>query len=150
MRNGVVAGGILVVDGDTDVCISLTRSLRSLGYPVRAASLGREALAAARRQRPALVLLEVSLPDISGDEVCHRLRTEFGAEVQILFLSGDRTTENDRAAGLLLGADDYIAKPFDLDDLIARVLRALPLDDRPSTLGSLTEREWDVLKLLAE
>src|SRR5947199_241905 len=81
--------------------------------------------AAARTARPAVVLLDISLPDVSGFEVCRELRDEFGDDLPIIFVSGERVEAVDRAVGLLLGADDYVVKPFDLDELLARVRRSI-------------------------
>jgi DNA-binding NarL/FixJ family response regulator len=103
------------------------------------------------------VLLEVNLPEIGGYEVCRALRDAFDGEMAIIFLSGERTTSADRVAGLLLGADDYVVKPFDPDEFLARVRSALrrhPASPRrakdvPSVDRSLTTREREVLRLLA-
>jgi DNA-binding NarL/FixJ family response regulator len=127
-----------------------------MGYETRQAQNGREALEAARQVQPALVLLEVNLAEVSGYEVCRALRDRFGADIAIIFLAGDRTEPYDRVAGLLLGADDYIVKPFDEGELLARVRSALRHSAVPSN-GSeadaaseaLTSREREVLKLLA-
>jgi DNA-binding NarL/FixJ family response regulator len=106
----------------------------------------------AARERPAIVLLEVHLPDISGYEVCRRLRDEFGNDIAIVFLSGKRREEFDRTAGMLLGADDYIVKPFAGGEFIARVRRAIDRSSLPqgTNRSNLTPRELEVLKLLAE
>ena len=74
---------------------------------------GREALAAARVERPTLVLLDVFLPDVSGFEICRTLRDEFGQDLPIIFVSGERMKPADRAVGLLVGGDDYLVKPVD-------------------------------------
>jgi DNA-binding NarL/FixJ family response regulator len=97
------------------------------------------------------VVLEVCLSDISGYEVCRSLREEFGDELPIIFVSAARTESFDRVAGLLVGADDYLPKPFAADALLARVRRlgrqaATP----PETTSSLTKRELEVLRWLAE
>jgi DNA-binding NarL/FixJ family response regulator len=128
-----------------------------MGYETRQAQSGREALEAARQVQPALVLLEVNLAEVSGYEVCRELRDRFGDAVAIIFLTGDRTEPYDRVAGLLLGADDYIVKPFDEGELLARVRSALRHSPAPPSNGSqsdpvagtLTSREQEVLKLLA-
>ena len=128
-----------------------------MGYETRQAQNGREALEAARQAQPALVLLDVNLAEVSGYEVCRQLRERFGDDIGIIFLSGDRTEPYDRAAGLLLGADDYIVKPFDEGELLARVRSALrhsvlpPNNASEGDLGdvALTTREREVLKLLA-
>jgi DNA-binding NarL/FixJ family response regulator len=109
-------------------------------------------LASVSRRRPALVLLDVQLPGISGYEVCHELREHYGRDLPIVFLSGTRTEPSDRVAGLLVGADDYIVKPFDSDELLARARRLMTRDGR-GTAGTndarLTKRERQVLELLA-
>jgi DNA-binding NarL/FixJ family response regulator len=128
------------------------RLLEPVGYVVHEASTAGEAFAIASAERPLVVLLDVQLPDISGYEVCQRLREEFGNDVAIIFVSGQRTEELDRTAGLLLGADDYIVKPFAGGEFIARVRRmsdrAVPA--QASNGSSLTPRELEVLRLLAD
>jgi two-component system nitrate/nitrite response regulator NarL len=147
---------ILVADGDQDCRAQIRRLLARLGYETTTAETGRQALEAAHRERPALVLLEVNLAEVSGYEVCRELRETFGDELVIIFLSGDRTEPHDRVAGLLLGADDYIVKPFDEGELLARIRsslrRSVSVDadeDTESAWTSLTTREREVLKLLA-
>src|SRR5207247_2275505 len=120
------------------------------------ASDGDTALELARSKRPALVVLDVRLPGVSGYEICRGLREEFGDELPILFVSGDRTESLDRAVGLLLGGDDYVVKPFDPDELLARIrrliTRAHPVAPPPEAprVQTLTRRELDVLRQLAE
>jgi DNA-binding NarL/FixJ family response regulator len=128
-----------------------------MGYQTRQAQNGSEALEAARHVQPALVLLDVNLAEVSGYEVCRELRDRYGGDIAIIFLSGDRTEPYDRVAGLLLGADDYVVKPFDEGELLARVRSALRHSGTPPTNGSedaaaaetLTSREREVLQLLA-
>jgi DNA-binding NarL/FixJ family response regulator len=147
---------ILLVDRNAGTRSRVANLLERMGYETRQAQNGREALEAARQVQPALVLLEVNLAEVSGYEVCRELRDRFGADVAIIFLTGDRTEPYDRVAGLLLGADDYIVKPFDEGELLARVRSALRHSAVPSN-GSeadaaseaLTSREREVLKLLA-
>jgi len=148
---------ILVVDRNTGTRSQVSRLLARMGYETQQAQNGREALEAARQISPALVLLEVNLAEVSGYEVCRELRDRFGDDIAIIFLSGDRTEPYDRVAGLLLGADDYIVKPFDEGELLARVRSALRHSAVPPNNGSqgnpaaetLTSREREVLKLLA-
>ncbi len=98
------------------------------------------------------------LPGISGYEVCRQLRERFGEQLPIIFVSGDRTEAHDRVAGLMIGADDYLSKPFVPDELVARVQRLLVRSEAGNgTKGGsgaratrLTEREQEVLQLLAE
>jgi DNA-binding NarL/FixJ family response regulator len=103
------------------------------------------------REEPALVVLDVHLPDISGYEVCRELRDMFGERLPILFLSGARTESYDRVGGLLLGADDYLVKPFAHDELLARVRRLLARSARDDEARQydLTVREREVLEHLA-
>ena len=116
---------ILVVDRNAGTRSRVVAMLEQLGYETRQAQNGREALEAARQAQPALVLLDVNLAEVSGYEVCRDLRDRYGDDIAIIFLSGDRTEPYDRVAGLLLGADDYIVKPFDEGELLARVRSAL-------------------------
>jgi two-component system, NarL family, nitrate/nitrite response regulator NarL len=148
---------ILVADGDRASRRIITRLLRRIGYEAEEAQTGREALETADRLQPRLVLAEVNLPEVSGYEVCHELHDRYGDDVSVIFLSADRTEPYDRVAGLLLGAVDYIVKPFDEDELLARVRGALRRSEqngtsRPRASGSwnaLTARELEVLNLLS-
>jgi DNA-binding NarL/FixJ family response regulator len=125
--------------------------LKRVGYTIYLAETGEEALAAAKRERPALVILEVLLPGVSGFEVCRELKDEFGEALPIVFVSGTRTEPGDRVAGLLVGGNDYLVKPFDPNELLARVRRLLPAPlAGGKTTRKLTRRELDVLSLLVE
>src|SRR5439155_884364 len=104
-----------------------------------------------RRDVPQLVILDVRLPDVSGYEICRELRDEFGNRLSIVFMSGERTERLDLAAGLLVGADDYLVKPFSTDELLARVrVRLPPAPETPPLPSDLTKRELEVLRLLSE
>jgi two-component system response regulator MprA len=109
-------------------------ALAQAGFEPLEAATGNDALDCATRKRPSLVILDVRLPDLSGYEVCRELRDRLGASVPVMFVSGERIESFDRVAGLLLGADDYLAKPFELDELFARV-RALLRRARTDDLG---------------
>jgi two-component system response regulator MprA len=113
---------VLVADDERAVRDSLRRALVLEGYEVELASGGREALEAVGSGRADVVVLDVLMPDIDGLEVCRRLR-HGGDRVPVLMLTA-RDAVSDRVEGLEAGADDYLVKPFDLDELIAR-LRAL-------------------------
>jgi two-component system OmpR family response regulator len=139
---------VLVVDDDGAYRSFVGALLRRAGFATADAATGEEAMALARRQRPGLVLLDVRLPDVSGYEICRRLRDELG-DVPIVFVSGVRTEGFDLAAGLLIGADDYIVKPFSADELLARVRLRLPAKEQAAG-SDLTRRELEVLELLAE
>jgi two-component system response regulator MprA len=113
---------VLVADDERAVRDSLRRALVLEGYEVELASGGREALASVASGRADVLVLDVLMPDIDGLEVCRRLR-HGGDRVPVLMLTA-RDAVSDRVEGLEAGADDYLVKPFDLDELIAR-LRAL-------------------------
>ncbi|MET8579308.1 response regulator transcription factor [Streptomyces collinus] len=122
-------GTVLVVDDDEAIRRSLDRGLRLSGFTVRTADSGPGALAAVRDTAPDVLVLDVSMPGMSGIEVCTRLRDE-GRDLPVLMLSAlDETA--DRIAGLQAGGDDYLVKPFALQELVLR-LRAL-LRRRPPT-----------------
>jgi DNA-binding response OmpR family regulator len=142
---------ILVVDDDDDLRAAVVQALQPLGHEIRTAANGCEALSGVHQRRPALILLDVHLPDVSGYEVCRELRDEFGDGLPIIFVSGRRTDEYDRVAGLMLGADDYLVKPFAVGELIARVRRAIERSSQPDAGAdvALTRREREVLGLLA-
>ena len=112
---------VLVVDDDASVLSALQRSLAAEGYDVDTADTGVAALALARERNPDLVVLDVMLPGMNGFEVCRRLRTFCVSPVLMLTA---RDTVPDKVAGLDSGADDYLVKPFAVDELLAR-LRAL-------------------------
>jgi len=141
-------GGILVVDDDAGFRALVSSLLEGEGVELREVASGEEALEAAKREKPRLVVLDVCLPRISGYEVCRALKDFYGDGVSIIFVSGERCAPLDRAAGLLLGADDYLAKPFSPDEFLARVRRLLPRTT--GVLSILTRREREVLQLLAD
>jgi len=142
---------ILVADGDRAFRTFAKRVLATAGCRIREAATGQEELAAAEEQQVALVVLDVRLEDPSGYEVCRRLRETHGQGLPIVFVSADRTEPSDRVAGLLLGGDDYLAKPVEADELLARVRRHLLRLETWNGLGvRLTSREHQVLKLLAD
>jgi DNA-binding NarL/FixJ family response regulator len=115
---------------------------------------GVAAVELARRVRPALAVLDVNLPLLSGYEVCRSLRAELPRETVIVFLSGTRTEAYDRVAGLLLGADEYMTKPFAPDELLVRIRGLVSRKNADnggwSSRVRLTPRELEVLHLLAE
>ena len=150
MTDGVRSSGpILIVEDDAGVRGLLTELLEGAGYATRCAQTGEEGLALARAERPALVILDVSLSGLSGYEVCRALRDDLGERLAIMFVSGARTESFDRVAGLLVGADDYLPKPFAPDELLARVRALLRRSAAPAAAESLTRREREVLGLLA-
>jgi two-component system OmpR family response regulator len=114
---------LLVVDDEPTVRELLSATLRFAGFVVTSAATGAAALDEARKQPPGLVLLDVMLPDMDGFEVVRRLRAG-GARVPVLFLTA-RDAPADKVHGLTLGGDDYVTKPFDLEELIARIRAVL-------------------------
>lgn len=126
--NGQRADRILVVDDDRAIRESLARALELDGYEVALASDGAVALATIRGSRPDVAVIDVMMPNIDGLTVCRVLRAEKD-RLPILMLTA-RTETSDRVAGLDAGADDYMPKPFELDELMAR-LRALLRRSRP-------------------
>lgn len=163
---------VLMVDDDPDVRTSVARGLRHSGFDVRVAASGKEALRLLSNESHDALVLDVQMPELDGVAVVTALRA-LGNEIPICVLSA-RDTVNDRIAGLEAGADDYLTKPFDLGELVARLnalLRRASLGERPSdtmTVGALTidtarrlvfvngdrvdltKREFDLLAVLAE
>jgi DNA-binding NarL/FixJ family response regulator len=152
-------GTILIVDDDANYRAFVASILERVGYQTSEASTGEGALTAVRAKRPSCVLLDVLLPGVTGYEVCRELRDEHGDALPIIFVTGERTDPGDRVAGLLLGADDYVVKPFDPDELLARVRRLMARfglhgsrngGSSARNLFDLTKREREILAMLAE
>jgi two-component system, OmpR family, response regulator MprA len=114
---------VLVVEDDPSVCSSLERSLTFEGYSVVTARDGETGLASAFGHRPDVIVLDLGLPGLSGLEVCRRLRAA-GNDVPVLMLTA-RNSTSDRVSGLDAGADDYLPKPFALEELLARLRSVL-------------------------
>ncbi len=110
---------LLLVDDEENLRSMLDAALRHSGFDVVPVATGRAALDAVKTERPALIVLDVMLPDLDGFEVCRRLRTE-GDRTPVLFLTARDATE-DAVRGLTLGGDDYLVKPFSLEELVARI-----------------------------
>jgi two-component system OmpR family response regulator len=134
-----MADKILVVEDDLNLLATLRYNLRKEGYDVVTAADGAEALEAARREKPALVILDVMLPKLSGLEVCRILRGEMPVPILMLTAKADET---DKIIGLGIGADDYMTKPFSVRELLARIAAMLrrvkmmqqPADDKDTVL----------------
>src|SRR6266567_1567780 len=109
---------ILVVDDEREIVRALRRSLSAHGFMVLTADSGEEAVEVVARQRPDLLLLDLLLPGMSGLEVCRQVRKT--SNVPIIVLSV-KDAERDKVEALDLGADDYVAKPFGMDEVLARV-----------------------------
>jgi len=114
---------VLVVDDEENISFLVTSALRLHGYRVESAATGAEAVALAAKLDPQVILLDVQLPDLDGYEVLKRLRAG-GCRAAVLFLTARGTTA-DRVRGLTVGGDDYMVKPFALEELVARVQVAL-------------------------
>jgi DNA-binding NarL/FixJ family response regulator len=155
----MAANSVLIVDGDPAFRDDVRKLVARAGLEPTAVALGRDALAAAAAARPDVVVSDVSLPDMSGYEVCRVLRDRYGEGLPIIFVSGERTDALDRTSGLLLGADDYVVKPFHPDEFLARVrrgvarsrpLRAVDASSNGAAGFGLTARELEVLDLLSQ
>ena len=129
---------VLVVDDEPNITELVSLGLRYEGFDVSSAHDGRGALRAVRELKPELVILDVTMPDIDGMEVVRRMRAE-NIWMPVIFLTA-RDAVEDKIAGLTVGGDDYIAKPFSLDELVARVramVRRNHLDTRQVESGVL-------------
>jgi DNA-binding NarL/FixJ family response regulator len=149
-------GPVFVIDGDRLSLRLLCGLLERDGFQTRVASTGDDAFELMRQERPMLVILDVHIPGTSGYAIQRRLRERFGERLPIILISGERTEPLDRVAGLMLGADDYIVKPFDPDELVARIhalCRRAGVSESEGDPGAglpvLTRREHEILKLLA-
>jgi two-component system KDP operon response regulator KdpE len=159
---------VLVVDDEPQILRALTTNLRARGYEVDEAATGEDALELAARRHPDVVILDLGLPGIDGIEVVHGLRG--WTQLPILVLSA-REDEASKVAALDAGADDYVTKPFGMDELLARLRaalrRATPADEEPivstddfvvdlaakrvtrgTTTVHLTPTEWQVVEVL--
>jgi Response regulators consisting of a CheY-like receiver domain and a winged-helix DNA-binding domain len=126
---------ILIVDDEPNIRDLLTTSLRFAGFAVRAVATGAQTISAVLEEEPDLILLDVMLPDINGFGVTKRLRAS-GYTCPILFLTAKDTTE-DKIQGLTVGGDDYVTKPFSLDEIVARIraiLRRTKQEEEDATL----------------
>ncbi|MDX1690649.1 MAG: response regulator [Acidimicrobiia bacterium] len=129
---------ILVIDDDPDIVRFVTMNLELEGYEVRSAPSGREGLELAASRSPDLVLLDVMMPDVDGLEVLARLQSSPATVHAAVILLTARAQSNDRVRGLEMGADDYITKPFDIEELVARVGSVLRRSKAMRDLSPLT------------
>lgn len=127
-------GRILVVEDDFDISNMLRIYFSGQGYDVQVAPRGGDALALTRKQLPQLIVLDIMLPDMDGYTVCRELRqTTRTSHIPIIFLT-QKDERSDKIAGLELGADDYITKPFDIEELKLRVKNAIDRVDREKSM----------------
>ncbi|SHG61174.1 response regulator transcription factor [Streptoalloteichus hindustanus] len=131
-RDGDRRTRLLVVDDEPTILELLAASLRFVGFEVRTAESGTEALAVAAQFQPDLLVLDVMLPDLDGFTVTRRLRSG-GTRVPVVFLTARDATE-DKITGLTIGGDDYVTKPFSLEEVVARI-RAVLRRARPELAG---------------
>src|SRR3954467_1908047 len=127
---------VLVVEDDPRISDVLEYALKADGYEVQKAQRGREAIEMATQFSPALIVLDVGLPDIDGFEVCRSIRK--GSDVPVIFLTS-RSDEIDRVVGLEIGGDDYVVKPFSPRELLARIKAIRRRHDRPATSPAESE-----------
>lgn len=126
------ASVVLVVEDEEAILLGLQENLKEAGYQVLTAQDGKQALEVARARRPDLILLDVMIPEVSGFEVCRKLR-DTGATMPIIMLTA-RNDEFDKLHGFEMGADDYVTKPFSINELLARVKAILTRGRRASTM----------------
>jgi two-component system, OmpR family, KDP operon response regulator KdpE len=163
----VNAANILVVDDEPQIRRVLRSALSTRGYVITEAKTGEEALESMRKERPDLVLLDMNMPGMGGIEACREIRRTFDAPIIMLTV---RNAERDKVGALDAGADDYVVKPFGIEELLARIraaLRRYSPDTLPSFVSKdltidfesrqmtvrdrivhLTPKEYDVLKYL--
>jgi two-component system phosphate regulon response regulator PhoB len=137
---------ILIVDDEADIVELLDYNLRQAGYTVVNARDGASALAAVRRQRPDLIVLDLMLPDLPGTEVCRRLRKDADTEAIPILMLTARAGEIDRVVGFEVGADDYVVKPFSPREIVLRV-QALLRRARPRAEGEVERLRTGVLEI---
>jgi DNA-binding NarL/FixJ family response regulator len=151
-------GDVVLVDDDAGFRTLLIAVLERAGYATIGVASAEEAQSAIAEQKPDLVLTDVQLPGVSGYELCRQLKDEYADELAVIIVSADRTEPFDRAAGILLGADDYMVKPVDPGELVARVWRLAgrssgrhvsESNGASDKLDTLSKREREVLDLLA-
>ncbi len=120
-----MAARILIVEDEADLAVTLAYNLKQAGYEARVAATGAQAFAALREAVPDLVLLDLMLPDVSGTEICRRIRSEARWRAIPIIMLTARGEEVDRVVGFELGADDYVVKPYSVRELLLRVAAVL-------------------------
>ena len=144
-------GSILIVDPDEQARARLSEALGRLGLPLIELENAEDALRAAEEAQPSAAIIEVMLPTRSGYELCRVLKQRYGADLAVIFVSGQRSDAVDRVAGLLIGADDYLVKPVHPDELLLRTQRLIRhCHPAYQPHAGLTAREQEVLQLLCD
>ncbi|MGH9647414.1 MAG: response regulator transcription factor, partial [Bryobacteraceae bacterium] len=142
---------ILVVDDEPQIRRVMRTTLSSNGYEVLEAKTGEEALEILRKERPELVLLDVNMPGMSGLEVCREIRDQSDAAIIMLTV---RNSEHDKVLALDAGADDYVVKPFGIEELLARIRAALrrttSAEPVPSFVSEDLEIDFERRKVLVQ
>jgi two-component system response regulator RegX3 len=136
LSNPDLRARVLVVEDEPALAESISFALETEGFEVLTASTGREAIERARSSNPSIVLLDVMLPESSGLDVCRQIRST--SDVPIIMLTA-RDSEADKVAGLELGADDYVTKPFSMRELVARVRAHVRRSMRSGTFAESNE-----------
>ena len=142
---------ILVVDDDPAILQIYSEVLRAEGYEVWEASTGHQGFQAARERRPDLVLLDVMLPDLSGMEVCRQIKADAAlADVFVVLVSGTAADVAHKVDGLDMGADDYLVKPLDIAEFLARLRTIVRLQNTTAALRASEQRHRQLLEILPE
>ena len=142
---------ILLVDDDEGIRLLFSTCLRREGYEVLEAATGQQGLQLAQTRYPDLVLLDVGLPDISGVEVCRQIKTDPKLrDVFVAFCSGEATSDEHKVSGLQTGADEYLVKPFGLQELLARVQTLLRLRNTTAALRASEEHHRRLIDILPD
>jgi PAS domain S-box-containing protein len=145
------SGLILLVDDDNDIRFLFSTCLLREGYEVLEAGTGREGLHLAQTRHPDLVLLDVGLPDMNGVEVCRQIKTDPALkDVFVAFCSGEATSDDHKVSGLQTGADEYLVKPFGLQELLARVQTLLRLRNTTAALRASEEHHRRLIDILPD
>ena len=144
-------GLILLVDDDDQIRFLFSTFLRREGYEVIEAGTGQQGLQLAQTRRPDLVLLDVGLPDMSGVEVCRQIKTDPALkDVFVAFCSGEATSDEHKVSGFQTGADEYLVKPFGLQELSARVQTLLRLRNTTAALRASEEHHRKLIDILPD
>jgi two-component system OmpR family response regulator len=133
---------VLVVDDEENISFLLASALRHFGFAVQVAATGRDALSSLTPFGPDLVLLDVMLPDMEGFDVCRRMRLE-GFDAPVLFLTA-RDTLDDKLRGLTLGGDDYVTKPFSIEEVVARIHAILRRNGKTAASSKLRLADLEI------
>ncbi len=135
---------ILIVDDDPDILFATARTLKKENYEVKTAESGQQCLDQIEQQHPDLILLDVELPDISGLEICKKLKNNPDTKkIFIIFVSGSRTSSHDQSDGLDFGADGYIPRPVSNRELVSRVKSIVRLIRSEKRYNDILEQAGD-------